>query len=89
MGFKLVIMLGFDCSVKNGIHHHGPREKTANPNSRRCEQWKKQFACLNKLYPKVRFVNCSSYTELTCFERAPLEQILNENSMALSSAQNG
>ena len=73
---KRVIMLGFDCSVKNGVHHHGKHKESPNPNVERCNRWKKQFADLRKFYKKADVVNCSRYTEINCFPVKPLENVL-------------
>lgn len=75
-GAKKVIMLGFDCSVKNGTHHHGDHRKSPNPNDVKCEIWKRQFANLRKFYPQADVVNCSRYTEIKCFPRKPLDEVL-------------
>ena len=71
-GAETVVMLGFDCSVKNGIHHHGRHDKTPNPNPRKCELWRVQFAHMAKYYKGRRVINCSRYTELDCFPRREL-----------------
>lgn len=73
-----VLMLGFDCSIKNGLHHHGAHKKTANPTIHRCEIWKKQFNHLVKICNRSRLINCSRYTEIDCIERKGLEEALCE-----------
>lgn len=88
LGFNPIVMLGFDCSVKNGIHHHGPHTKTGNPNPDRCEKWKRQFKSLVDLYPNVEFINCSRYTEIKSkiIKRNSLEEFLqlhDQNRLAL------
>lgn len=75
---KLIVLLGFDCSVKHGIHHHGAHKKTPNPNPGRCARWVPQFENLAKYYSDAPIVNCSRYTELDCFPRRPLEDVLCE-----------
>lgn len=74
-GASKVILLGYDCSVKNGIHWHGPHIKTNNPNEAICLKWQKQFARIKKEIG-VPVINCSRYTELTCFEKSTLEDEL-------------
>lgn len=71
-----VIMLGFDCSVKNGIHHHGKHKESPNPNDGKCALWKKQFHNLRAAYPRAAIVNCSRYTELNMFPKVSLESAL-------------
>lgn len=75
-GARKIIMIGFDCSIKNGIHHHGEHKKTPNPNETRCNRWKDQFRWLRKEFPDADIVNCSRYTEIDCFPVLPLEEVL-------------
>ncbi len=73
-GAARVILLGYDCSLTNGIHWHGPHEQTTNPSARCCSKWLDQFARLETHGAEV--INCSRHTALTCFPRMPLEQAL-------------
>jgi hypothetical protein len=75
-GASKVILLGYDCSIKNGIHHHGPHKKTHNPTTRRCRAWHEQFEYLAKKLKGADIVNCSRYTELEVFPVAKLEDVL-------------
>lgn len=70
----VVIMLGFDCSLKNGIHHHGKHERSGNPTEARVEKWQAQFSSLPKVCKKTRIINCSRYTEIDCIDRMSLEE---------------
>lgn len=80
LGFKNIALLGYDCSLKNGIHWHGEyKEKTLrNPDKSKLPIWKKQFKRVSDIADKlnVKIVNCSRYTELECFERKSLEEML-------------
>lgn len=73
---ELIVLLGYDCSVKNGIHHFGPHKRTPNPNEERARRWHKQFERILEVYPKANVVNCSRFTALNCFRRAELEDVL-------------
>ena len=84
-GADLVVMLGFDVSVKDGLHCHGPHTKTPNPNEIRCGRWRDQFLRIPRTYPKANIVNCSRKTSLTCFPRQSLESLLE----SLSKSQAG
>lgn len=77
-GIKTIILLGFDCSVKNGTHWHGNHDRSKNPDTAICRKWKKQFAqlALAAKREKVRVINCSRYTEIDCFEKMRLEDAL-------------
>lgn len=80
-GASQIILLGFDCSIKNGLHHHGPHEKSANPTEKKCYLWQQQFKNLRNIYPDADIVNCSSYTELTVFPRKSLDAVLAESAL--------
>lgn len=69
-----VLLIGYDCSVKNGVHHYGPHTKTGNPTDINCRKWQKQFESLD--LDKSKVINCSAYTELTTFKRGNLEDFL-------------
>ena len=75
-GGNPIILLGFDGSVANGVHWHGEHKKTPNPNKERCRRWQAQFKEITKVYPKAHIINCSRYTEIECFERADLTDVL-------------
>ena len=75
-GAETVLLLGFDGSVKHGIHHHGPHEKTHNPDPRKCKVWMTQFRDLAKKHKGKTIINCSRYTEIKWFPTMPLEEAL-------------
>ena len=77
-GAQRVLLLGFDCSLKNGSHHHGDHTKTPNPNRSRIRQWHRQFEKFRKAYPKAEVINCSRYTELEAFPIRNLDEVLSE-----------
>lgn len=70
--FDKIILLGYDCSVKNGIHFHGAHTKTPNPDATKCNNWHGQFRQLSKEC-KADIVNCSKYTEIVSFRLGNLE----------------
>lgn len=71
-----VILLGFDCSVKHGVHHHGSHKHTANPTPDRSERWKPQFKSLAGKCKGAMIVNCSRYSEIDYFPRMGLKEAL-------------
>ena len=79
-GAKKILLLGYDCSVKKGIHWHGPHENRllSNPSPARCKQWAKQFHQVAGIAnnKKVSVINCSRFTALTCFEKSQITQVL-------------
>ena len=73
-----IILLGFDCSVKHGIHHHGKHKHTSNPTADRTERWKPQFKSLLEKCKGADIINCSRYSELDYFPRRDLREVLCE-----------
>lgn len=72
-----IILLGFDCSIRYGVHWHGRHENLTNPDQTQVERWKAQFSRVaDYLEGKVDIINCSRQTALTCFKRMPLEDVL-------------
>jgi predicted peroxiredoxin len=79
-GFKSIALLGYDCSIKNGIHWHGshPLPVLRNPTVPKIEKWKEQFKRVAENAKKqgIKIYNCSRYTELECFDIMSLEDAL-------------
>jgi len=79
-GFKNIALLGYDCSLKNGVHWHGlhTAEPLRNPDADKVRKWHDQFRRVSDNAKKqgVNICNCSRYTELTCFEKMTLEEAL-------------
>jgi len=79
-GFKSIALLGYDCSIKNGIHWHGAHTEPVlrNPTVSKIEKWHDQFKRVSDIAKKqgIKIYNCSRYTELSCFEQANLEEML-------------
>lgn len=73
-GAARVILLGFDCSVRQGSHWHGDHSKTKNPDVSRCNEWARQFSRMQ--LGRVEVINCSRSTALTCFPCMSLEDAL-------------
>lgn len=75
LGAEKIVLIGYDCSVRRGVHWHGKHDKTQNPTSGVCQSWIAQFKQLSHR-AKVPIINCSRDTALTCFPRVELEEIL-------------
>jgi hypothetical protein len=73
----LIVLLGFDVSLDDGLHFHGPHKKTPNPNPKRISKWIEQFERIPKNYDIGNIINCSRKTSLTMFKREPLEDVIN------------
>lgn len=74
-GVSTILLIGYDCSLKNGVHWHGPHERTSNPVQRDLDEWVENFKWVAQCAEQegVQIINCSRDTSLTMFERADLE----------------
>ena len=78
-GAKRIILLGFDMTVKRGVHWHGPHgEGLRNPKENSCHTWRRAFRDAAPVIERlgIEVINCSRETALTCFPREPLEDVL-------------
>ena len=82
LGAAQVVLLGYDCSLKHGTHWHGDHTRTMNPNAASVARWHQHFRNIAQYAQErgVNVVNCSRYTELECFPRAQLEDVLKTRS---------
>lgn len=73
-GASNVILLGYDCSLDDGVHWHGPHDATENPTTHKVELWRRHFKRVAEIARKknVQVVNASRKTALECFERVEL-----------------
>lgn len=77
-GAKRIILLGYDCSLKNGTHWHGQHDRGLdNPVPEEVSRWHKDFSSLVGELPGVEIINASRYTELTCFPMKTPESVFN------------
>lgn len=79
-GYKEIALLGYDCSIKAGSHFHGDHtfSKAQPITESKVNNWHAQFskvACEAEA-KKVNIYNCSRDTEIGCFPRRSLEDIL-------------
>lgn len=77
-GYKTILLLGYDCSLRNGVHWHGLYTANRNPTPNGCRKWKRQFeqVAAQAKHRGVRVINCSRDTALECFERMKLEDAI-------------
>ena len=80
-GATRVVLLGFDCSLDDGIHWHGPHDKTKNPDKSKVRLWHRYFrqVATQARARNVEVVNCSRTTALSCFLIRDLEIVLAEH----------
>lgn len=85
MGAEHIVLLGYDCSVKHGLHHHADHPE-GNPSFEKCVLWRRQFKDLARRM-RARVYNCSRYTELDAFPRFELADCLSQ--LTLHAARAG
>lgn len=77
LGYTVIGLLGYDCSLRLGVHWHGEHAKGLhNPRHSDLHHWRKEFHSLRRSLRDVRIVNCSRETELFEFEMMELEEFL-------------
>ena len=79
LGAEKIILVGFDCSIKNGYHWHGEHPKPLS-NCKSVEFWEKIFIKVSENLKHLEIINASRETALECFTRKSLEVALNGNS---------
>jgi len=79
-GFKVIGLLGYDCSLKNGGHFHADHifPKARPLTDQKVQKWHMQFLKVERqaIRAKAKVYNCSRYTELGCFPVMSLEDAL-------------
>lgn len=76
LGASRVLLLGYDCSIRHGIHWHGKHQLLANPDKFSVARWHDEFSRLQAIAGGAEIINCSHHTQLTCFPRQSLEAAL-------------
>lgn len=76
LGAKRIILLGYDCTLRNGIHWHGTHQLLANPDRFSINRWHVEFEQLRCWAGGIEIINCSPQTRLKAFPALPLEVAL-------------
>lgn len=78
-GAKHIVLTGFDCSLRNGVHAHPDHTKTPNPTAVIVKRWHDQFWQVANIAKTmgVPLFNASRYTEITSIQRLTLTEALN------------
>ncbi|HCA7080781.1 TPA: hypothetical protein MX214_003967 [Citrobacter sedlakii] len=76
LGAKTVLLVGYDCSVRRGVHWHGRHAQLANPDAFSVNRWQSEFEQLKAWARGVEIINCSRSTRLRCFPKMRLETAL-------------
>jgi hypothetical protein len=84
LGAERVLLLGYDCSLANGLHWHGPHaDDLSNPKDSDIEKWHGCFNQVPDIIGDMSVINCSRYTELKTFKTNTLEDELWSSSIRL------
>ncbi|EPK3323114.1 hypothetical protein JAG44_000770 [Citrobacter koseri] len=73
LGATTVLLVGYDCSIRRGVHWHGRHAQLANPDSFSVNSWQGEFERLKAWAHGVEIINCSRSTRLRCFPKMKLE----------------
>ena len=84
LGATRIILLGYDCSLTDGIHWHGEHPTgLKNPDASSVARWRAEFSRVAATLKKIDIINCSRKTSLTCFRKEKLETALAPSSWDL------
>lgn len=72
-GARRVLLLGYDCSLRAGIHWHGDHENIRNPTRESVARWHEEFLRLRQWAAGIEIINCSRETALKVFPRSTIE----------------
>jgi hypothetical protein len=72
-GARRVLLLGYDCSLRDGSHWHGNHENIRNPTTDSVKRWREEFARLHQWAAGIEIINCSRETALKMFPRSTIE----------------
>lgn len=75
-GAKKIILLGFDCSIKRGLHWHGAHthKREHNPDEKKCSKWIKEFSSFD--FGDAEIINCSLDSEIKVFQKMGIDDAL-------------
>lgn len=77
LGAKRILLIGYDCSIRHGLHWHGDHQPgLTNPSEAAPDIWQNQFLRAKQRLSGVEIINCSRRTELKCFPLKNLELAL-------------
>lgn len=82
LGAARVLLLGYDCHVKNGTHWHGDHQGLSNPNAALCTEWQKYYRRESRRL-SAQVINCTPGSALDCFPKESLETAVNAEAKSL------
>ena len=77
-GFNRVILLGYDCSLADGVHYDGEHKHLNNPGAGKIDEWLLQFnmLALSSKFSGMDIINASRKSAIQCFRTMTLEDAL-------------
>lgn len=75
-GAKHIILLGYDCSLKNGTHWHGSHGDLRNPTEASIEHWHNDFQFVRERLSGLDIINATRRTEIKCYPLKNLEKVI-------------
>jgi len=78
-GAKRVLLLGFDCQDRSGVHWYGRNNAPgmSNPSQNNFARWKRSFGnAAEQLKGRVEVVNASPISDLKCFPKGTVAETL-------------
>ena len=73
-----IILVGYDMSLRNGLHWHGAHQGLNTPTALNVERWRRvtDAAAEPIRAMGIRVVNCSAASALRNYEKMPLEEAM-------------
>ncbi|MCP9698433.1 hypothetical protein O5987_15050 [Escherichia coli] len=76
-GAEVVVLVGYDCSLQNGLHWHGAHPQALrNPTQVSISKWQQQFLDTRKKHADLHILNASRSSAIQCFPRINLEAVI-------------
>ncbi|HHX8240231.1 hypothetical protein LPQ20_20900 [Klebsiella pneumoniae] len=88
LGARVVVLLGYDCSISKGLHWHGPHSgNLRNPTETSIAKWHRQFQRIHEKHPTLQILNASRSSDIQCFPRINLNTVIASLSSAAAPAR--
>ncbi len=74
-GCEKIILVGFDCTIKQGLHWHSPYPGANNPNPSKTLRWKRSLDGASVILDNigVKVINCSMISTLKKYKKMSLD----------------
>lgn len=87
-GVKQIILVGYDMTLKDGIHWHGPHKVLNNPNPGNVARWRNAVDNAHTMLDSmgISVINCSAVSTLLNYQKMSLEEVLQNVETDISRA---